>query len=157
MHEKEIKLKISAIPETMSRWRSILFPGDTKWQWYTKYTLMIIISLLSTHFHYNIVQFITPIKKKGSAILLTASIMWCLYQGYKANIHSNTCMENITVNTVFRYLYWKGLVVTVPNEHEYVWNWKPKSCLSSSGILLTTWVQTNIKVNLHTHNTHKTW
>ena len=28
---------------------------------------------------------------------------------------------------------------------------------SSSSILLTTWVQTNIKVNLHTHNTHKTW
>ena len=28
---------------------------------------------------------------------------------------------------------------------------------SSSSILLTTWVQTNIKVNLHTQNTHKTW
>ena len=27
----------------------------------------------------------------------------------------------------------------------------------SSSILLTTWVQTNIKVSLHTHNTHKAW
>ena len=41
--------------------------------------------------------------------------------------------------------------------HEYIYRIFALLHGYCSNILLTTWVQTNIKVNLHTHNTHKTW